>query len=297
MNNRALRDLDEAAFDSFQGDGYDPDGYDDNYDPDGYDDDFDPENYDEFGKRKGKGAKRGGGQRNKTAVGLKRSPMGKFGGAVNKAPIATFDVNIVSTFATAINIELFFAQYSISKIQNLTTNPAYEPLQAARLYSGTGTPAETFIGHSSRFLAAGDASGSTYNKVIYWADNGDLVYKDFTTATAGTCTISCTQVPYRALFDYSFRGAFTIQSMRMKFSAAGQIDNSMTTVEKSFLGLQKQNSIPISTYISPDQFQSLIVDMPVPIRIDADKGIQYTINAGNTVNLNMRIAEYSKSVL
>lgn len=288
MRNRALEELEGAAFNSFNGDNFETENFENDYDPDGYDPDgYDPDNYDEYGRKKG------GGGRKKTAVGLKKSPVGKMGGAISRAPIATFDINIVSTFQAAINIELFYAQYSISKIANNTTNNGYEPLLAARLVSGTGAPAETFIGHLKRYTA----DTGTDNKVIYWDNAGNLVYRDFTTATAGTCTISCTQVPYRALFDYAFRGAFTIQAMRMKFSNAAQINNALTTVEKTFLGLQKQNSIPVSTYISPDQFQSLIVDMPVPIRIDADKGIQYTIEGGNTVNLNMRIGEYSKSVL
>jgi hypothetical protein len=85
--------------------------------------------------------------------------------------------------------------------------------------------------------------------------------------------------------------------MRMKFTSTNQINNDIRWESKNFLGSTQSNTISVSSYFRPDQFQSLLVDVPVPVSIDAEKGLFYTMNADETVLINMFVGSYTRSAL
>ncbi len=268
---RAMQELNRAAFDSF--DSFDDD--DDSYDPEM--NDYDPDN--------AVGPIRQ--MRNKQAGStIKKSPRRTITGKA--APQAQFDITITNTLAADVPIQLFNAQNTVVELLDPTTG--YKPSLSASVvvYSADAT---TVV----EGLFYGISRLSINPKVVYWDQEGSLVYLDET--SGGTCVISCKQIPYRSLMKYSERGSFRIDRMRMKFKTSDQINQDFTVTQRTFLGLRKSNSISPSSYFSPQQYQSLILDIPVPVDIDAERGINYTMRPTETLLINMFISNYSKSAL
>ena len=85
--------------------------------------------------------------------------------------------------------------------------------------------------------------------------------------------------------------------MRMRFTTAGQITNDFVHTQKTFLGKVLTNTISVQSSQSPDQFQSLIIDILKSYRIDAEKGLQYRVNANETVQIVASIGEYVRSAV
>ncbi len=108
--------------------------------------------------------------------------------------------------------------------------------------------------------------------------------------------ISCRQCSYKSLLLSSQKNIFRIEKTRMVFSDSAQIDNEITKTRKTFLGLAETNKITPRTYFRPNQYQSLIVDMPEKIDIDGEKGLVYTINSGlnSRMSFSFYISRYFK---
>ena len=228
---------------------------------------------------------------NKPGTDVRRSPSRSI---LGKTPDAQFDITITNNHAGVQNIELFNAQNTIAEFANGTDNPGVQPVLAARSFdvrNAGNTATETLIGYIVG-LNNGTGVGSLIS--AYWAANGDLVYED---AAGDTCIISCKQIPYRSLVKYSERGSFKINKMRMKFTTSGQINNDIGWREKTFLGSTKSNTISVASYFRPDQFQSLLVDIPLGVRIDAEKGLFYQMASSETVLISMFIGEYTRSAI
>jgi len=271
---RAMAALNAAAFDSF--DSYD----DDNYDPEI--NDYDPDNATGMQVVRPRPA----------GSIVKSSPRRTISG--KPAPTAQFDITITNNQSTTCAIELFNAQNSISEFTNNTTNSGLVPALSARginVRNSAGTGMESLLVYGIGF---DNATGTGTLISAYWDEFGDLIYTD---VAGDTCVISCKQIPYRSLFKYSERGSFRIDRMRMKFTTSNQINQDLTITQKTFLGLTKSNIVSPSSYFSPQQYQSLILDIPVPISIDAERGIQTRIVSGETLLINMFVSNYSRSAI
>lgn len=259
----------------------------DDFDPDQNTFDPDINTYEEFVAHK---------RRQNHAAGsmVRQSPSRREVGG--KLPDAQFDILITSRIATDKNIELFNSQSSISKFLNLTNYPTIHPLEAAQAFSfrnSAGTGVALFTGYGAMVQNAGAGTANT----CYWAENGDLIFDYQVGADIGTVIISCKQIPYRSLVAYAERGAFRIKKMRMKFTTANQINNDISWQSKTFLGATQTNTVSVSSYFRPDQYQGLLVDVPVPLRIDAEKGLFYQINANEAVLINMFVSDYTRSAI
>jgi len=270
-------DLNRAAFENFDDDTYDPSV-----------ETFDPEmnNYDSYRRQRGP---------RPAGTKIQTSPARREVGG--RTPDAQFDITITSTNTVAANIEMFNAQNTIAEFLNAQTNPTSEPALAGHVLAyrnGAGTAQNTAVVYGQEVTQGGVGTGD----VVYWNKNGDLVYTyDAIGYGTGNVTISCKQIPYRSLVKYSERGSFKISKMRMKFSTSTQINQDITWKQKTFLGSTKSNTVSVSSYFRPDQFQSLLVDVPVPLSIDAEKGLFYTVEANETVLINMFISNYTKSAI
>lgn len=213
-----------------------------------------------------------------------------------RAPEAQFDLSIFNDNPNVANIELFNAQNSITKISNGSRYGSMFPLEAASSIGFVqnfvaGPPATA---DNTNMIVYGTQTGAGHaTRVCYWNANGDLVfsYED------GNCTVSCSTTPYRSLFEYSFKGAFRINKMRFKFTTSAQINRQMTWTNKTFLGATTTNDISIQSYFRPDQYQGLLVDVPVAVAIDAEKGLYYTLNPNETVSMSIFIGSYVKSAV
>jgi len=260
-----------------------------NYDPDG--DMYDPE-VDNYAAPK----PRMGGIGGAAGTRVQTSPARRH--EAQKTPDAQFDITITHAQAGALNIELFNAQNTIAEFMNGTSNPGLLPALSARVIkvrnsANTGAEDLTVYG-----IGYNEVTGAGTQITAYWNEAGDLIYTD---AAGDACTISCKQIPYRSLVKYSERGSFRINKMRMKFSQSDQINQDIQWKEKTFLGATKSNTISVSSFFRPDQFQSLLIDVPTPIRIDAEKGLFYTMAPGsggsNVLLINMFIGNYTRSAM
>ncbi len=273
--NDAFAELNRAAFQNYDGDSFDPDM--DTYDPDTY-------------------------SPHKPQMGMVRTPQA--GTQVRtsparrheaqKTPDAQFDITITNNQGAPLNIELFNAQNTIAEFANNTSNNGLHPALSARgitVRNSAGTGTESLIAYAVGF---DNGAGTGSLVTAYWDENGSLIYTD---VAGNTCVISCKQIPYRSLVKYSERGSFRINKMRMKFADSGQINQDIQWREKTFLGSTKSNTISVSSFFRPDQFQSLLIDIPTPIRIDAEKGLFYQMNSETNVLINMFIGNYTRSAM
>lgn len=251
-----LSRMEQEAFDNFDGDmlTFDPEtvmGYDDE---DGYDVD---DSYDlADGYSKPKAARR------------------------QKAMSALSQVDIVldnTAISATTTIELFNYLRSNTTIRNTSYNAStFEPY----VYDKT-------------FLRATPASGQLLSdaQLIYWRSDGSLVYNTTTgaAAVAGAvaCIISCTQVPYRVIHEATRNNALYISKFRLSVKTAPQIDQSFNYFKNSFIGGVTINNIAPRSEFKPNQFQSLIVDVPMNIVIDAERGLSYTLVSQEKVTITM----------
>ena len=103
-------------------------------------------------------------------------------------------------------------------------------------------------------------------------------------------TVSCSQFSMQGIQEASGKGfGFRVVGIRMTTTTDSQIDNEIVHTKSSFLGSKSQNRISPRTFFRPEQFQSKIVDIPLTMLINAEHGIDYSLNAGETVKWNVTI--------
>jgi len=111
-------------------------------------------------------------------------------------------------------------------------------------------------------------------------------------------TVTCTQLPWRSLFEALGVASIHIALIRMIRSVAGanQFGQSLTVKKKTFLGGKVENDFNPAAYLSPDQFQTDRVDIPIDLVIDAETGL-YVPVVGNSqvVTLSLFIDRYKKT--
>lgn len=155
------------------------------------------------------------------------------------------------------------------------------------------------------------AQNTTYaNGVVTYVPSGGIVAADGTgvcgftkdghvvvTGTSGDhdLSITCEEIAYKALLESSKIRPFIVEKLRMSFTTAGQIDNKVTYFSKSWLGGVKENNISPRQFFKPDQFQTLIVDVPVNLPIDGEAGIKMVIKPSETVRINFIVMIYEKT--
>lgn len=222
-----------------------------------------------------------------------------------------FTVSVANTMLADLVIELFQFDSSQTSIYSPDVND-YHPSNAMGpiLTFSTGTANTYLIGPLQANLtsfvnnAGVVPTGNTPNTVGF-DENGNLVYRPGYVGgalPAGNVTISCAEVSYKKLFNYSGKFPFRIDKMRMTFTADAQIQQNITQVQKTWLGATTTNKVQSNTYKSPFQFQPLIVDVPTPLQITSECGLQYKIlgltNSGaatvNTATFNMFLSSYAK---
>lgn len=253
--SRGVRQMENHAFNTFDpSESYDPDEA--MYDPENsYDEDSDnydlPDNY--------------------TA-----SRRGVFTRKRASSPTAQLDIVIDNSAINATTtVELFNYLRSNTMIRNATYNTTtFEPPVFDKLVN----------------RAAANASIMSDAQMIYWKSDGSLIYS--TTTGVGTalgtaiCSISCPQVPYRTLFEASRNNLLFLTKIRMSVKTSAQIDQPINLFKNSFLGGTQSNQIAPRAGFSPTQQQSLIVDIPMNVNIDAETGMSYTLVAQEKVTLS-----------
>jgi hypothetical protein len=182
-----------------------------------------------------------------------------------------------SAIGAVTTVELFNYLRSNTTIRNTTYN---------------GTTFEPYV-FDKTFLRASPASGNALSdaQMIYWRSDGSLVYNTTagSGATMGTnaCIISCTQVPYRVIHEATRNNLLYIEKFRLSVLHGTQIDQSFTYFKNTFLGGVTSNNIAPRSEFKPNQYQTLIVDVPMKIGIDAERGLSYSLIAQEKVTITM----------
>lgn len=180
---------------------------------------------------------------------------------------SNFDLTFVNGAAIPLKVELFNSLSSFLKFQRTDfINAPYTYLPV------TTSP--------NNLIAAGAGT-------VGFRTDGALYVRG--AANDGTqLIVSCTQFPMQGLNEASAKG-MKLTSIRMKTSSDSQIDNDIIHTKRTFMGSQSTNRISPRTFFRPEQFQALIVDIPLGIFINAERGIEYTVNAGETVKWNVSL--------
>lgn len=197
---------------------------------------------------------------------------------IKQAPLAQLDIVIDNSAISAVTtVELFNVLRSNTLIQNTTYNTT---LFAPQTFDNTklrSTPA------SGQFLQD--------SQLIYWDKTGNLIYNTTTGASdtalgLAVCKISCPQVPFRVLHEATRQNLLWIEKIRFSVKTAAQIDQPLNIFKNTFLGGTKSNQIAPRSEFKPNQFQSLIVDVPVKTAIDAETGMSYSLISQEKVTLS-----------
>jgi hypothetical protein len=193
---------------------------------------------------------------------------GKGGGRVARK--ASFDLIFNNPSGEALTVELFNATNTFTEKQNVQL---------------VNSATVLLIPHTSFEGSALSRAG-----IVGFRSNGDLILTGASAAVA--CTVNCPQLSYKSLLKESGRKGFKITAIRMTVVNDAQISNEIVMFSKSFLGSSSRNSLSPRTSLRPDQFQTKIVDVPMDFLVNGNSGLEYKINAGETVTWNVVIEAY-----
>lgn len=190
------------------------------------------------------------------------------GGGSNWMPSnGYFTINIVNSIVGAQTIELFNSLRSFASVTNSVLT-AYNPF--------------TF---TNRDVA-------NANSTVVYAPNGDLVV----TGAAGTAlTISCPDIPYRVLVETLKFYRISVKSLKIGFTNTPQLSNVLTFTEQTFLGRNNQNSLMPKAFFNDNQFQSKQVTITNGFIIDGERGINFLVNNGETMDLTFMLNAVAKA--
>lgn len=178
-----------------------------------------------------------------------------------------FTVNIVNAIGANQTIELFNSLRSWAMVTNSTLT-AYNP-----------------------FTFSNRAAANANNTVVY-AANGDLIVTD----NAGAIlTISCPDIPYRTLVETLKFYRISVKSLKMGFTNSPQLNNPITYTEQTFLGKDNKNKFLPKAFFSDGQFQVKQVTITQPFIIDGERGLNFLVNSGETLDLTFSLNGVAKN--
>lgn len=208
---------------------------------------------------------------------------GDFGGAsIGREDIkgGSFSLTLTNNATVPLTFELFNYATSMTKARNAAyVTGAYDYRPFPSLVSAATTETtDSMVG------------------AVGWDKDGNLVINGATGAGAGIVT--CGEVPYKSLFEQVALCPMKVSKLRMTFTASAQIDQKIIQFKKTWLGGNIENPVSPRRYFKPDQFQSLIVDVPTSEwkGFDSETGLRYIVNAGNVVKIDFFVDVFQRTV-
>jgi hypothetical protein len=172
----------------------------------------------------------------------------------------------------------------VNNMSNTITVDLFHTIQAAVLVGQTGA----YLDQTFRPFAANNSTDLT--GTVYFDTAGNLVYQNAGDQTA-TVSLAMQNFTYRDFFNVCGLSAKRIKKLRIAVSAESQIQQGkITVVEFTDFGKKESDPINLSTFFSPNQFQNTIIDVPLILDIDRNKGIQMSILTGVTMNVDIFLA-------
>lgn len=117
--------------------------------------------------------------------------------------------------------------------------------------------------------------------VVLFGLNTYLLTPNFGTATGVIVTPAQVNVSYLELLNQSASQPFETSLIRIQTSSPSQLTQILTVTSKDANGQLCQIPIITQSYFSANQFQSTILDVPYPVKIDGNTYVSFTI-LGNT---------------
>jgi hypothetical protein len=121
--------------------------------------------------------------------------------------------------------------------------------------------------------------------------NTFLLTANFGTSTGVTVTPAQSNVSYLELLQQSASQPFETSLIRVQTSNPSQITQILTLTSKDANGQLCQIPIITQSYFSANQFQSTILDIPYPVKIDGNTFLTFPILANTTATYTFFPAE------
>lgn len=156
--------------------------------------------------------------------------------------------------------------------------------------------ADVLVGSKSGNAAADEAfypfvmGNNDPTSSVYFDRDGNLIYQT-AADTIAVVSLVMQNFTYRDFFHVVSLSGKKIKKMRIGVSNQSQIQQGkITVVEFTDYGKKESDPINLSTFFSPNQFQTTIVDVPLILDIDRNKGVQMSILAGITMTVDIFLA-------
>ena len=127
--------------------------------------------------------------------------------------------------------------------------------------------------------------------VVLFGLNTFLLTANFGSSAGVTVTPAQVNVSYLELLNQSANQPFETSLIRIQTSSPSQLTQILTVVSKDANGQLCQIPIITQSYFSANQFQSTILDVPYPVKIDGNTYITFPILAGTTATYTFFPAE------
>ena len=135
-----------------------------------------------------------------------------------------------------------------------------------------------------------NTTGST-GTVVLFGLNTFLLTANFGSSVGVTVTPAQVNVSYLELLNQSASQPFETSLIRIQTSNASQLTQILTLVSKDANGQLCQIPIITQSYFSANQFQSTILDVPYPVKIDGNTYVTFPILANTTATYTFFPAE------
>jgi hypothetical protein len=168
----------------------------------------------------------------------------------------------------------------VNSMASTLTVDLFHTIQAAVFVGATGA-------YLDQSFAPFGMGNTTATNSVYFNGSGDLVYQNLSNAQ-GVVSLTMQNFTYRDFFNVIGLSPKKIKKMRIGVSSESQIQQGkITVVEFTDFGKKESDPINLSTFFSPNQFQNTIVDVPLILDIDRNKGIEMSVLSGVTMTVDI----------
>jgi hypothetical protein len=133
-------------------------------------------------------------------------------------------------------------------------------------------------------------AGAAQENAIIFGRNRFSGVANFGSGVNITITMGVASVPYEQLLQQSANEPFEIVKVRLSSTSTPQLDNSITYVKTDSNGQEASTPITVTSYLSPDQFQSTLRDIDYRMQIDGNTHLVYPVEAGAAITMSVYIA-------
>ncbi len=127
--------------------------------------------------------------------------------------------------------------------------------------------------------------------IVLFGKNQYLLTANFGSSVGTTVTPSQSNVTYLELLQQSADQPFETSLIRIQSANTSQITQILTITSKDANGQLAQIPVITQSYFSANQFQSGILDVPYPVKIDGNTNVSFSILANTSVTLTFFPAE------